>query len=136
MAKMQEHNNIISSKLDDTQKQLHEQQSHSAQLQDGLEQTLQLRHEQSLKSVPKPSEQERGKQPAMGGPSVSRRLFVPSPEERHREYQVYSDCRDRLNYLEYGTADFQIPVQVKLNYQHLDDSPTVRRDRSRRNRRI
>ncbi|CAL8993372.1 unnamed protein product [Prunus brigantina] len=31
MIKMQEHNNILSSKLDDTQKQLHEQESRSAQ---------------------------------------------------------------------------------------------------------
>ncbi|CAL8133314.1 unnamed protein product [Prunus armeniaca] len=45
MTKMQKHNNILSSKLDDTQKQLHEQQSRSAQLQDDLEQTTQLRQE-------------------------------------------------------------------------------------------
>ncbi|CAL2244567.1 unnamed protein product [Prunus armeniaca] len=37
MEKMQEHNNLLSSKLDDTQRQLYDQQSHSAQLQDGLE---------------------------------------------------------------------------------------------------
>ncbi|CAL2257396.1 unnamed protein product [Prunus armeniaca] len=94
---MQEHNNILSSKLDDTQKQLHEQQSHSAQLQDDLEQTMKLRQERLLKSIPKPSGRETGKQLASSGPSFSRRLFVPSPEERHWEYQVYSDCRDRLN---------------------------------------
>ncbi|CAL2257605.1 unnamed protein product [Prunus armeniaca] len=55
MTRMQEHNNILSSKLDDTQKQLHEQQSHLAQLQDGLEQTTQLWRERSLKSIPRPS---------------------------------------------------------------------------------
>ncbi|CAB4316331.1 unnamed protein product [Prunus armeniaca] len=117
---MQEHNNILSSKLDDTQKQLHEQQSHSAQLQDDLEQTLQLRQEQSLKSVPNPSSQEKGKQPAMGGPSVSRRLFVPFPEERHWEYRVYSDCRDRPNDRRRERWTSPILVQAKLNDRHLD----------------
>ncbi|CAB4285887.1 unnamed protein product [Prunus armeniaca] len=117
---MQEHNNILSSKLDDTQKQLHEQQSHSAQLQDGLEQTLQLCQEQSLKSVPNPSGQERGKKPATGGPSVSRRLFVPFLEERHRENRVYSDCRDRLNDRRREWWTSPIPVQAKLNDRHLD----------------
>lgn len=52
---MQIHNNILSSKLDDTQRQLYDQQSHSTQLQDGLEQTMQLRHEQLFKSFPKPN---------------------------------------------------------------------------------
>ncbi|CAL2256650.1 unnamed protein product [Prunus armeniaca] len=83
MIKMQEHNNILSSKLDYTQKQLHEQQSHSAQLQDGLEQAAQLRQEQPPKSVSKPNDQRAGKQPAQGGPSASQRLFVPTSVERH-----------------------------------------------------
>ncbi|KAI5345258.1 hypothetical protein L3X38_013135 [Prunus dulcis] len=49
------HNNILSSKLDDTQRQFYDQQSHSTQLRDGLEQTMQLRHEQLFKSFPKPN---------------------------------------------------------------------------------
>ncbi|CAL8132437.1 unnamed protein product [Prunus armeniaca] len=94
MEALQEHNNILSSKLDDTQKQLHEQQSQSAQLQDGLEQTTQLWQERSLKSVPRPNDRKARKQLAQGEPSASRRLFVPTSAEHHREYQVYSDCRD------------------------------------------
>ncbi|KAH0973976.1 hypothetical protein GBA52_015875 [Prunus armeniaca] len=97
MIRMQEHNNIFSSKLDDTQKQLHEQQSRSAQLQDGLDQTTQLRQERSLKSVPRPNDRQAGKQLAQGESSAYRRLFVPTPAEHRREYQVYSDCRDRIN---------------------------------------
>ncbi|CAL8994058.1 unnamed protein product [Prunus brigantina] len=93
MTKMQEHNHILSSKLDDTQKQLHEQQSRSAQLQDGLEQTTQLRQERPLKSISKPNDQRAEKQPAQDGPSASRRLFIPTSAECHEEYQVYSDCR-------------------------------------------
>ncbi|CAL9020834.1 unnamed protein product [Prunus brigantina] len=50
MIKMQEHNNILSSKLDDTQKQLHEQESRPAQPPRGLEQTRQPRHEHSQRS--------------------------------------------------------------------------------------
>ncbi|CAL2270967.1 unnamed protein product [Prunus armeniaca] len=67
---------------------------------------MQLRQEQSFKSVPKPSSREKGKKPATGRPSTSRRLFVPSSEERHQEYQVYSDCRDTLNdrHKEYRTS--------------------------------
>ncbi|KAL6279207.1 hypothetical protein ACE6H2_016088 [Prunus campanulata] len=53
MARMQEHNNILASKLDDTQRQLHDQQTHSTQLQNGLERTMQLRQEKSIKSVRK-----------------------------------------------------------------------------------
>ncbi|CAL8990021.1 unnamed protein product, partial [Prunus brigantina] len=98
MIKMQEHNNILSSKLDDTQKQLHEQESRSAQLPRGLERTTQLRPEQSQRSVPRPSHREAKGQLAQGRPSTSRRLFVPTPAEHHQEYQVYSDCRDRINH--------------------------------------
>ncbi|CAL8121887.1 unnamed protein product [Prunus armeniaca] len=36
MAKMQKHNNIISFKLNNTQRQLYDQQSDSAQLQEGI----------------------------------------------------------------------------------------------------
>ncbi|CAL8117043.1 unnamed protein product [Prunus armeniaca] len=97
MTRMQEHNNILSSKLDDTQKQLHEQQSRLAQLQDGLEQTTQLWQERSLKSVPRPNDRKAGKQLAQGEPSASRRMFLPTSAEHHREYQVYSDRRDRIN---------------------------------------
>ncbi|CAL8114269.1 unnamed protein product [Prunus armeniaca] len=112
MIKMQEHNNILSSKLDDTQKQLHEQQSRSAQLHDGLEQTPQLRQEQPPKSVSKPNDQRAGKQPAQGGPSASRRLFVPTSAKRHEEYQVYSDCSDRINARRRERRTTPIPIQA------------------------
>ncbi|CAL2277614.1 unnamed protein product [Prunus armeniaca] len=120
MIRMQEHNDILSSKLDDTQKQLHEQQSCSAQLQDGLEQTTQLRQERSLKSVPRPKDLQAGKQLARGELSASRRLFVPTPAEHRREYQVYFDCRDRINDRRREQQTSPIPVQAKLNDRHLD----------------
>ncbi|CAL8168650.1 unnamed protein product [Prunus armeniaca] len=120
MIRMQKHNNILSSKLDDTQKQLHEQQSRSAQLQDGLEQTTQLWLEQSLKSVRRPNDRQVGKRLARGEPSASRRLFVPTPAEHRWEYQIYSDCRDRINDRRQERQRSPIPVQAKLNDRHLD----------------
>ncbi|CAL9024360.1 unnamed protein product [Prunus brigantina] len=120
MIKMQEHNNILSSKLDDTQKQLHEQESRSAQLPRRLEQTTQLRQEQSQRSVPRPSNREAGEQLAQGRPSTSRRLFVPTPAEHHQEYQVYSDCRDRINHQRRERQTSPIHVQANLNDRHLE----------------
>ncbi|CAL8992284.1 unnamed protein product [Prunus brigantina] len=120
MIKMQEHNNILSSKLDDTHKQLHEQQSHSAQLPGGLERTTRLRQERSLRSVPKPSDREAGKQLAQDRPSTSRRLFVPTSAEHNQEYQVYSDCRDRINHRRRERQTSPIHVQAKLNDRHLE----------------
>ncbi|CAL9005537.1 unnamed protein product [Prunus brigantina] len=93
MIKMQEHNNILSSKLDDTQKQLHEQESRSAQLPQQL---------------------------AQGRQSTSRRLFIPTPVEHHQEYQVYSDCRDRINHRRRERQTSPIHVQAKLNDRHLE----------------
>ncbi|CAL2271174.1 unnamed protein product [Prunus armeniaca] len=113
MIRMQKHNNILSSKL-------HEQQSRSAQLQDGLEQTTQLRLEQSLKSVRRPNDRQVGKRLVRGEPSASRRLFVPTPAEHRREYQIYSDCRDRINDRRQERQRSPIPVQAKLNDRHLD----------------
>ncbi|CAL9021521.1 unnamed protein product, partial [Prunus brigantina] len=110
-------NNILSSKLDDTQKQLHEQQSHSAQPPAGLERTTRLRQERSLRSILKPSDREAGKQLAKDRPSTSRRLFVPTSVEHHQEYQVYSDCRDRINHRRQTSP---IHVQAKLNDRHLE----------------
>ncbi|CAL9009288.1 unnamed protein product, partial [Prunus brigantina] len=119
MIKMQEHNNILSSKLDDTQKQLHEQESRSAQPPRGPGQTRQLRQEPSLKSVPGPSHRAVGKQLAQDRPSASRRLFVPTPA-KHQEYQVYSDCRDRINHQRRERQTSPIHVQAKLNDRHLE----------------
>ncbi|CAB4294534.1 unnamed protein product [Prunus armeniaca] len=63
---------------------------------------------------------EKGRRPATGRPSTSRRLFVPSSEEHHQEYQVYSDCRDRLNDRHKERQTFPIPIQTKLNDRRLD----------------
>ncbi|CAL9000618.1 unnamed protein product, partial [Prunus brigantina] len=120
MTRMREHNYILSSKLEDAQKQLHEQQSRSAQLQDGLEETTQLRQERPQKSISKHNDQRAGKQPAQGGPSAFRRLFVPTSAEHHEEYQVYSDCRDRINARRRERQPTPIPVQAQLNDRHLD----------------
>ncbi|CAB4283206.1 unnamed protein product [Prunus armeniaca] len=81
---------------------------------------MQLRQEQSLTSMSKPSGQEKGKQLAACGLSASRRLFVPSPEKRYQEYQVYSNCRDRLNDRRREQRTSPIPVQAKLNNRYLD----------------
>ncbi|CAL9004489.1 unnamed protein product [Prunus brigantina] len=120
MIKMQEHNHILSSKLDDTQKQLHKQESRSAQPPRGLEQTRQLRQEHSQRSVTRPRNREAEEQSAQGRPSTSRRLFVPTPAEHHQEYQVYSECRDRINHQRRERQFSPIHVQANLNDQHLE----------------
>lgn len=120
MARMQEHNNILASKLDDTQRQLQDQQTQSTQLQNSLERTIHLRQEKSIKSVQKPSAQDRGKQQAADKPTASRRLFVPSPKERHPEYRVYSDCRDRINDRRKERQPSPIRIQAKLNDRRLE----------------
>lgn len=81
---------------------------------------MQLRQDQSFRSLPKPSDHEKGKKPVTGRPSTSRRLFVPSSEEWHQEYQVYSDCKDRLNDRRKERRPSLIPVQTKLDDRHLD----------------
>lgn len=120
MARMQEHNNVLASKLDDTQRQLHQQQTLSAQLQNDREPTTQLRQEKSFKSVRKPTFQDRGKQQAANGPTVSRRLFVPTPKERHPEYRVYSDCRERINDRRRERQSSPIQVRAKLDDPRLE----------------
>ncbi|CAL9024099.1 unnamed protein product [Prunus brigantina] len=120
MIKVQEHNNILSSKLVDTQKQLHEQESRSAQLPRGLERTTQLRPEQSQRNVPRPNHRDAEGQLAQGRPSTSRRLFVPTPAEHDQEYQVYSDCRDRINHRRRERQSSPIHVPTNINDRHLE----------------
>ncbi|CAL9024314.1 unnamed protein product [Prunus brigantina] len=114
MTKMREHNRILSSKLDDTKRQLHKQQSRSAQPQDGLEETTSLRQERPLKSISEPNDRRAGKQPALGEPSASRRLFVTTSAESRQAYQVYSDCRDIINARRRERQTTPIPVQTNL----------------------
>ncbi|CAL9021464.1 unnamed protein product, partial [Prunus brigantina] len=96
-----------------------------------LEQTTQLRQEQSQRSVPRPSNRDAEEQLAQGRPSTSRRLFVPTPAEHHQEYQVYSDCRDRINHRRWERQTSPIHVQANLNDRHLEvlgpKSPSRRR---------
>lgn len=58
---------------------------------------------------------DKGKKPAVGKPSASRRMFVPSPEEHHHEYVVYSDCQDRLNDRHKEYQPSLILVQAQLD---------------------
>ncbi|CAL8991541.1 unnamed protein product, partial [Prunus brigantina] len=70
--------------------------------------------------------------------SASRRLFVPTPA-KHQEYQVYSDCRDRINHQRRERQMSPIHVQAKLNDRHLavlgPKSPPRRKYAERQGRR-
>ncbi|KAI5337707.1 hypothetical protein L3X38_016978 [Prunus dulcis] len=68
MTKIQEHN-ILSSKLDDTRRELYDHQSHSAQLREDLERTTTPWQQQLYKSVPKPNGRGREKERAATKPS-------------------------------------------------------------------
>ncbi|XP_008237867.1 PREDICTED: uncharacterized protein LOC103336588 [Prunus mume] len=68
MAKLQEHNNLLSSKVDETQQLLNHQQTQNTQTN---------RSSQSLQT---PHRQKKGKQGAKATPAPSKQLIVPAPK--------------------------------------------------------
>ncbi|CAL8153085.1 unnamed protein product [Prunus armeniaca] len=86
MAKLQEHNNLLSSKVDDTQRLLNQQETQSIQATE------------SSQSQQTPGRQKKGKRGAKATPAPSKQLVVPAPQDQpHVPKKVYTDCRHRIN---------------------------------------
>ncbi|CAL8084630.1 unnamed protein product [Prunus armeniaca] len=106
MAKLQEHNNLLSSKVDETQQLLNQQH------------TQNIQPTQSSKSLQTPSWQKKSKKGARAMSAPSKQLVVPAPKDQpHLPKKVYIDCRHRLN-------DKEVERQrspIKIN-AHLRDS--------------
>ncbi|CAL8174470.1 unnamed protein product [Prunus armeniaca] len=86
MAKLQEHNNLLSSKVDETQRLLNQQETQSIQATE------------SSQSLQTPGRQKRGKRGAKATPTPSKQLVVPAPQDQpHVPKKVYTDCRHRIN---------------------------------------
>ncbi|CAL8077355.1 unnamed protein product [Prunus armeniaca] len=86
MAKLQEHNNLLSSKVDETQWLLNQQETQNIQATEPS---------QSLQT---PGQQKKGKKRAKATPTPSKQLVVPAPRDQpHVPKKVYTDCRHRIN---------------------------------------
>ena len=86
MARLQEHNNLLSSKVDETQQLLHQQHT----------QNIQTTH--SSESLQTPHRRRKCDKVATATPAPSKQLVVPAPRDQpHIPKKVYSDCRHRIN---------------------------------------
>ncbi|CAL8169324.1 unnamed protein product [Prunus armeniaca] len=86
MAKLQERNNLLSSKVDETQRLLNQQETQNIQATE------------SSQSQQTPGRQRKRKQGAKATPTPSKQLVVPAPQDQpHIPRKVYTDCRHRIN---------------------------------------
>ncbi|CAL2227556.1 unnamed protein product [Prunus armeniaca] len=86
MAKLQEHNNLLSSKVDETQWLLNQQE------------TQNIQSTEPSQSLQTPSRQKNGKKGAKATPTPFKQLVVPTPRDQpHVPKKFYADCRHRLN---------------------------------------
>ncbi|CAL2244502.1 unnamed protein product [Prunus armeniaca] len=86
MAKLQERNNLLSSKVDETQRLLNQLETQNIQTTE------------SSQSQQTPGRQRKGKQGAKATPAPSKQLVVPAPQDQpHIPKKVYTDCRHRIN---------------------------------------
>ena len=80
MARLQEHNNLLSSKVDETQQLLHQQPTQNIQPTHSSE-SLQTPHRR------------RHRRAARAAPAPSKQLVVPTPRDQpHVPKKVYTDC--------------------------------------------
>ncbi|CAL9019505.1 unnamed protein product [Prunus brigantina] len=85
-AKLQEHNNLLSSKVDKTQRLLNQQETQNIQATE------------SSQSLQTPSRQKKRKKGAKATPTPSKQLVVPGPQDQpHVPKKVYTDCRHWIN---------------------------------------
>ncbi|CAL9000628.1 unnamed protein product, partial [Prunus brigantina] len=78
MAKLQEHNNLLSSKVDETQRLLNQQD------------TQNIQPTESSQSLQTPGRQKKGKKGAKAKPAPSKQLVVPAPRDQpHVSKKVY-----------------------------------------------
>ncbi|CAL8174530.1 unnamed protein product [Prunus armeniaca] len=86
MAKLQEHNNLLSSKVDETQWLLNQQE------------TQNIQSTEPSQSLQTPGRQKKGKKGAKATPAPSKQLVVPAPRDwPHVPKKVYTDCRHWIN---------------------------------------
>ncbi|KAH0969499.1 hypothetical protein GBA52_021999 [Prunus armeniaca] len=103
MAKLQEHNNLLSSKVDETQQLLNQQHMQNIQTT------------QSSQSLQTPSRKKKGKKVAKAMLTPSKQLVVPAPRNQpHSPKKVYSDCRRRLNDKEVERQRSPIRINARL----------------------
>ncbi|CAL8999811.1 unnamed protein product [Prunus brigantina] len=104
MAKLQEHNNLLSSKVDETQQLLNQHHTQNIQAT------------QSSHSLQTPSRQKKGKKGAKATPAPSKQLVVPAPRDQpHIPKKVYTDCRHRINDKEVERQRSSIRVNARLH---------------------
>ncbi|CAL8169592.1 unnamed protein product [Prunus armeniaca] len=85
MAKLQEHNHLLSSKVDETQRLLNQQETQNIQATEPS---------QSLQT---PGRQKKGKKRAKAMPVPSKQVVVPAPRDQpHVPKKVYTNCRHRI----------------------------------------
>ncbi|XP_021823259.1 uncharacterized protein LOC110764568 [Prunus avium] len=109
MARMQEHNNLLSTRVEETQLLLNQQQ------------TQNMPTDRSSESLQTPRRQKKGKKVAKATPAPSKQLVVPAPKNKpHVPKKVYSDCRHRLleREVERHSERQQSPIRINAR---LDD---------------
>ncbi|CAL8120735.1 unnamed protein product [Prunus armeniaca] len=99
MAKLQENNKLLSSKVDETQRLLNQQETQNIQATEPF---------QSLQT---PSRQKKGKKGAKATPEPSKQLVVPAPwDQPHVPKKVYTKCRHRIN--DKGVERQRSPIRI------------------------
>ncbi|CAL9000859.1 unnamed protein product [Prunus brigantina] len=107
MAKLQEHNNLLSSKIDETQRLLNQQD------------TQNIQPTEPSQSLQTPGRQKKGKKGARATPAPSKQLVVPAPRDQpHVPKKVYADCRHRINDKK-DAERHRSPIRINA---HLRDS--------------
>ena len=108
MARLQEHNHHLSSKVDETQRQLHQQHP----------QNIQTTHSSESLGTPR---RRRHRRAARATPAPSKQLVVPTPRDQpHVPKKVYTDCRHRLNDREAERQRSPIKVDARLRESRLN----------------
>ncbi|CAL9011256.1 unnamed protein product [Prunus brigantina] len=102
MSRLQEHNKLLSSKVDDTQRLLNQQETQAIQ------------NAESTQSLPTPSRKKKGKKGAKAAPAPSKQLVVPAPRDQpHIPKKVYVDCHHRIN--DKQTERHRSPIRINAN---------------------
>ncbi|XP_020412774.1 uncharacterized protein LOC109947255 [Prunus persica] len=121
MARLQEHNNFLSSKMDETQQLLHQQHT----------QNIQITH--SSESLQTPHGRKKRDKAATATPAPSKQLVVPAPRDQpHVPKKVYTDCRHRINdrEVERQRSSFRMSARLRDSWMRvLGDKSPIRKVR-------
>ncbi|XP_034219187.1 uncharacterized protein LOC117630595 [Prunus dulcis] len=108
-ARLQEHNHLLSSKVDETQQLLHQQHT----------QNIQTTY--SSESLQTPHGRRKYGKVARATPAPSKQLVVPTPRDQpHVPKKVYSDCRHRLNDREAKRQRSPIRISARLRESRMN----------------